>query len=164
MIQEESQYVTVRMLREKLILPCVGKVINPGKMPRVEALIKATTYKPGYELTLVHPVQYKIEGMSLFGDEAYNMFSTLHLKCYIPDSTKPPHEPTLIQFRMVVQPHIENADDFYLQHWRHEFFSIFEEHELDEWLRHNGELVNDPHGEKRTLYGSKVEGQDSAGS
>lgn len=152
-MMHEMEFVTVRMPKDRLILPCVGKVINPGKMPRVEALITSTTYKPGYELTLVHPVQNQLRDhdgtmLQLFGDVAREMFSYLHLRCYIPDSTKPPHELTLIQFQMAVLPSIEDLSETFLYHWRRQFFTIFEEHEVDEWLRHNGELVKDPHAKE----------------
>lgn len=153
-IQNRDDYVTVRMPRNKLKLPVEGKVINPGRFPKFEKLITEFKYKPGYELTLVNPAVALIRDhetglmLSPFNREDVARMAFLHLKCYIPDSTKFPHEDTLIQFQYSVDPHIEDTPDDYQLIYLKEMLRTFELHELDEWFRINGELVHNPHDDQ----------------
>ena len=105
--------------------------------------VEDLTYKPGYEITLIFPDQATIDGLHLgppIGSVAH-----LKIKCYVPDSTKYPHDLTLIQFQAAVPSLIEDYPDHLLRQWFRETLRTFELHEVDEWFRINGELVNDPH-------------------
>lgn len=110
-------------------------------------MIENFTYKPGYELTLVVPEVARIDGMSLFPDGTQP--AILHIRCYVPDSTRPPHDPTLIQFQALIPPYMEDREERVKLHYLREILREFEMHELDEWFRYKGELVNDPHAAQK---------------
>ena len=143
---EEMVVIPRRMLETHGLLPVRGKVLGPRSvMPTFSDMIEQFSYKPGYEFTLVHSntrpddVFMAPEGRS----------SKLFLKCYVPDATRPPHEPYLLQFQATVPHNIEfqprSGQVYYLKM----ILETFELHERDEWLRFNGVLYDDPHKENR---------------
>ncbi|UOW93136.1 hypothetical protein SEA_NOSHOW_69 [Mycobacterium phage NoShow] len=143
---EGAEYVTVprAMLEREMLLPVKGKVKGPrSAMPTFSDLIERFSYKPGYEFTLVHPEEALLEGERLFS--APLPVSYLYLKCVVPDSTKPPHEPYTLQFQAVIPHNIEQHDQNGQLYYLRMILETFELHERDEWLRVDGELVNDPH-------------------
>lgn len=125
-------------------IPIEGKVIGPAVNPKFEELIRGFKYKPGYEAILVNKEEGLINGQSLYREPA--RFSVLYLKCYIPDSTKFPHDDTLVQVQFAIQPDMDRMPEHYHTYFLKQCLLSFEEHELDEWFRINGKLVNDPHG------------------
>lgn len=128
-------------------LPSHGKVQgNRTWMPTFSDLIEAFSYKPGYEFTLIHPSEQMAidDGLVFRAPEARG--SSLHLKCYVPDSTRPPHELYLLQFQMYIPHYVEHHDADYQLHYISIMLEEFELHERDEWFRVNGKLVNNPHG------------------
>ncbi len=103
---------------------------------RFAAFVERITYKPGYEVVYMPPAQ--AGGYSLHS-------GVLYMKLVLENSYRPGTE-TLVQFQMAVSRHV--IDDVNEKYWRHlirQFFNEFEQHELDEWLRIDGELMNDPH-------------------
>lgn len=72
-------------------------------------------------------------------------FPSLVIKAYLPNSRQFPHDLTLIQFAFAIAPYIEDMQDDTMRHWLQTVLREFEMHELNEWFRVDGELVNDPH-------------------
>ena len=141
---EGAEYVTVprAMFERELLLPIKGTVLGPrSAMPTFSDLIEQFSYKPGYEFTLVHP--------ELREDSIYTApearWSQLFLKCHVPDATKPPHEPYLLQFQATIPHNIEYHDQNGQLYYLKMVLETFELHERDEWLRVDGELVTNPH-------------------
>ena len=147
---EEMMVIPRSMLERKGLLPRRGKVEGPrSAMPTFSDMIEKFSYKPGYEFTLVHP---ELREDSVFkAPEA--RWSHLYLKCWVPDATKPPHEPYLLQFQATVPHNIEFHDRNGQLYYLKMILETFELHERDEWLRVDGELVTDPHAKPEERYG-----------
>ncbi|AZS06624.1 hypothetical protein SEA_JACOREN57_59 [Mycobacterium phage JacoRen57] len=126
-------------------VPVAGKSFGGTGFPRFRKLIESATYKPGYELTLVIPEKAEVNGAHLSFD---NMPAFLYLKAYIQDSRAVCPKLFPLQFQAAILPHIEDMPDEVQRSYLREILRTFEEHELDEWLRVDGELVNDPHASK----------------
>jgi len=142
---EHIEYVQVprSMLESKGLLPVPTEIVgDTDKMPTFSALLKGFTYKPGYAWSFVIHETAEIEGLRWLSD---SQTASLYLKCYVPDSTRPPHEPYLLQFQSYVGAWIETYDRDQQVLWLREVLRTFEIHEIDEWFRINGELVNNPH-------------------
>lgn len=141
----QTVIVSKEMLEKRSLLPIHGKVIGPRHAwPRVASFIESMTYKPGHEITLVVREQGIVGGMVMHPDLPRD-YASLLIKGYVQDSTKFPHDLFLLQFQVAVPPMAEDYDDKMMRYWFRETLRIFEEHELDEWFRINGELVTDPH-------------------
>lgn len=115
-LQSDRDYVTVRMPRDRLVLPIKGTVQGTRSwMPTFSDLFESFSYKPGYEFILLHP------NSDLFPDLVYQppegRGSRIMLKCHVPDSTKPPHEPYMLQFSMYVPHYVEHHDRGYQLHF-----------------------------------------------
>jgi len=99
------------------------------------------TYKPGWKLTIVGADHF------ISGDLFENMFAWTHLEIryetidsYHPERTIP------IGARLIVPPYVayeKDANAF--RRWLEHNLDEMERHERREWLRYDGELVNDPH-------------------
>lgn len=136
------QYSNREISSSPSFAPVAGTSSGLTAISRFQRLIESTTYKPGYQLTLVNPVE-------IAGYRPSWLQAVLHIKCYVPDSTKFPHDLTLIQFQVAIPEHIEDLDENGQRHYLRQILREFEMHQLDEWLRVDGKLVNDPHAKKK---------------
>ena len=133
-------------------VPSVGTSSGGSGFPKWRSLIENFSYKPGYELHLSVPEISYIkadngERLSLHED-GVAPYAHLNIRCYIPDSTRPPHDLTLIQFQAMIPRYMEDQEEKVKLHYLREILREFEMHEVDEWSRYKGKLVNDPHAPK----------------
>lgn len=72
----------------------------------------------------------------------------LRIRATVPDSRNP-GQTTPIQSIVDLPEGIEDWSDDKLDGWLEKRFIFVESHEVREWLRRDGLLVNDPHGEAK---------------
>lgn len=146
--EEIVQVAMPRSLLEKRIPPpCVARVLGPDNvMPTWDRWFRRFTYKPGYDLTILHPEPANLgtptEPVLLGSLMPYSHF---YLKAYVPNATTELHEPYLLQFQAIIPHHLENHGDKAQQDFLRNVLRTFETHEMEEWMRIDGEEVFPPH-------------------
>ena len=107
-----------------------------------EELFAKIQYKPNFEIT--------------YSNTSHFDHDSITIKMWVPDSRDPNnHVPTTHSARKV--PLIPVTATFVLEQWHGEQYAKgwlrsvlrqLEDHELDEWLRCDGVLMNDPHADQ----------------
>lgn len=90
------------------------------------------TYKPGYQLYL------PAGGPDVWSGHQFELRTTQ------PDSRNPDDTKPLV-FRAYLHPAVAAGPETFLADWLQTTIGVFELHERDEWLRRDGQLLNDPH-------------------
>lgn len=100
------------------------------------------TYKPGYKFSCW------VEDTNR---PTMERMIVLNLVVPVPDSTRADQKPVSIVFTDRESVHnCVHSGSMYLLHRVQHFFLSWEKHEMDEWLRVDGEMVRDPHaGDRR---------------
>lgn len=93
-------------------------------------IIEGYTYKPGY----------KLSAWSDGGTVTVNMYIP------VPDSTTPEHKMVDITYTHRISVcSFMFRDKGAVHYFMNEFFRGWELHEMNEWVRYEGKLLNDPH-------------------
>lgn len=125
-------------------------------MDWLEKELKRYTYRPGWSFHIRRP----FNNYDIFGDGKsftfYGSGPVLVMQAYVTNSY-PPHEkikvtatrpvPYLFDDKAPVLTEAEREREF--AHWFAEAVLEIERHEMQEWLRRDGELVDDPHKNDR---------------
>jgi hypothetical protein len=126
-------------------------------------LLEHVTYKPGYSFNLLHARAGKEvsseRAMWRFTPDYYLSMSEgptiLQLHANVPDASgRHPGKIDVVSQTMLEPVHF--SDGFHFMSWLRIVIGEFEEHERDEWLRIDGQLLIDPHQvDLRTLPGAR---------
>lgn len=112
-----------------------------GENSSIQQLINRITYKPGWHFVLCSSIE--LDGVQ-FAD-----YTFLRVEAEMLNSRSDEAEMISVSTATPVPKDFDTWDERHQLLWVHQILYQLELHELDEWFQCDGELVTDPHGDRR---------------